>query len=383
MCLLKRKIFLLLLSSPAAEGHRQEAFEHLSSLGEIVNMKSFSHAEFVGKEVVKQLYLDKDKDNWNQGIEFGSTKSKAELCFDGKGDLQVYVIEANLDESTRIKEKQYLRNLWKKDKHSVHITDTIEEANTVVRMFFNENSRRFMKIERQQEFNSKKMFNMFNEYMDTMPKDTIEKETIAIEGSAVFDLLNIRSGKDIDYITRSKKFNLATTDIERHDENENQYHSDGIDEIITNPKYYFYYKGCKFIDILELLEYKKNRSKIGDEKDINDIKNIELFLQSNPQYGSYAGPRVSIIVPVYNTSVEYLSDCFDSIKSQSYQNTEVIIVDDGSNKETALWLADYVKETTNSKTGNEWLLIQQKNAGLSSARNSGYKIATRQIYTIS
>lgn len=40
-------------------------------------------------------------------------------------------------------------------------------------------------------------------------------------------------------------------------------------------------------------------------------------------------PLISIIVPVYNVEL-YIADCIESIVSQSYNNLELIIVDDGS-----------------------------------------------------
>ena len=40
-------------------------------------------------------------------------------------------------------------------------------------------------------------------------------------------------------------------------------------------------------------------------------------------------PQVSIIVPIYKTK-EYLGQCVQSLRSQSYSNLEIILVDDGS-----------------------------------------------------
>ena len=41
-------------------------------------------------------------------------------------------------------------------------------------------------------------------------------------------------------------------------------------------------------------------------------------------------PALSVIIPVYNTKIEYLSNCLDSIANSSLIDMEVIVVDDGS-----------------------------------------------------
>lgn len=370
---LKTSNIFVAIIFPTADGHRDEAFKRLSSLGEIVNMKSFRYNEFIGKEVIKQLYFNSRNDEWNYGLDFESATYKADLCFAGKGDLQIYVIEANLDETTRVKEKQYLRNLWGKDKHSIHITDTIEEANRVVRMFFNQNSRNFMKINRTQEFASQHMYELFNKYISLAPKSFIERDNIAIEGSAVLDLHGIRKGRDLDYISRKPEINFTSDGIERHSEEENLYHDISLDELLTNPQNFFYYKGCKFLTLEVLRNYKKNRFRdTKDKKDGQDIKMIDAFVgdfsdcDSNVDY-----PLVSVIVPVYNTPKKYLSPALDSISSQVYPNMEIIIVDDGSNENVAKFLDNYVKNQNNPH--QNWRLIHQKNMGLSGARNTGYR----------
>lgn len=83
---------------------------------------------------------------------------------------------------------------------------------------------------------------------------------------------------------------------------------------------------------------------------------------------------VSIIIPVHNTKKSYLIDCFESIRKQSYCHLEVIIVDDGSNKETADIIDKYVLSL--KKNGDtRWHVLRQNNKGLSNARNVGYSKA--------
>lgn len=54
-------------------------------------------------------------------------------------------------------------------------------------------------------------------------------------------------------------------------------------------------------------------------------------------------PLVSIIVPIYNVS-EFLPQCLDSLINQSYQNIEIIAVNDGSTDNSLEILNQYAQE---------------------------------------
>lgn len=75
-------------------------------------------------------------------------------------------------------------------------------------------------------------------------------------------------------------------------------------------------------------------------------------------------PKFSIIVPVYNVE-EYIDDCLKSIFNQSFKDYEVIVVNDGT-KDNSM---DIVKNY-------DVKVINQENAGLSAARNTGVKSST-------
>lgn len=77
---------------------------------------------------------------------------------------------------------------------------------------------------------------------------------------------------------------------------------------------------------------------------------------------------VSVIIPVYNTGV-ILKDCINSILNNDYQNIEILLIDDGSEKETA--------ELCNciSKSDIRIKVVHQDNGGVSSARNTGIEYA--------
>lgn len=79
-------------------------------------------------------------------------------------------------------------------------------------------------------------------------------------------------------------------------------------------------------------------------------------------------PEISVIVPVYKAE-QYLDRCVKSILEQTYQNFELILVDDGSPDNSPL-LCDKWAEND-----SRVYVIHKENGGASSARNAGLKIA--------
>ena len=79
-------------------------------------------------------------------------------------------------------------------------------------------------------------------------------------------------------------------------------------------------------------------------------------------------PAVSIIIPVYNVE-NYLAECVDSILGQTFQDIEILLVDDGSSDASGQMADDYAARDKRVK------VIHKENGGQSSARNAGMQIA--------
>ena len=79
-------------------------------------------------------------------------------------------------------------------------------------------------------------------------------------------------------------------------------------------------------------------------------------------------PEISVIVPVYKAE-QYLERCVKSILEQTYQNFELILVDDGSPDGSPILCDKWAKKDSRVH------VIHKKNGGASSARNAGLKIA--------
>ena len=83
---------------------------------------------------------------------------------------------------------------------------------------------------------------------------------------------------------------------------------------------------------------------------------------------------ISIIIPVYNSG-KTIYDCVESVLKSTYSNYEILIIDDGSNAETAEVCDKLVLKD------NRIIVIHQKNGGVSRARNCGIENANGKFIT--
>lgn len=83
---------------------------------------------------------------------------------------------------------------------------------------------------------------------------------------------------------------------------------------------------------------------------------------------------ISVIVPVYNTA-EQLLKCIESILNQTYEDIELILIDDGSTDGSETIVDKYAAKDSRIK------IVHQENQGESAARNKGLELATGDIIT--
>ena len=81
--------------------------------------------------------------------------------------------------------------------------------------------------------------------------------------------------------------------------------------------------------------------------------------------------KISVIIPAYNAE-KYLSETISSVQSQTYDDWELVIVNDGSKDNTATLAEGIAAQDLRVR------VVHQKNAGLSGARNSGLAVASAE-----
>jgi len=81
--------------------------------------------------------------------------------------------------------------------------------------------------------------------------------------------------------------------------------------------------------------------------------------------------KISIVIPAYNVE-NYIDKCLGSVTSQTYTNLEIIVVNDGSTDNTHSIIKKYISD-------KRIVYINQKNSGVSAARNAGIDASTGEL----
>ncbi len=85
-------------------------------------------------------------------------------------------------------------------------------------------------------------------------------------------------------------------------------------------------------------------------------------------------PKISVIIPIYNTEC-YIEQCITSVINQSYQNLDIICVNDGS-QDSSIDIVEHYQ-----KLDSRIRIINKSNGGISSARNLGLQYAQGSYIT--
>jgi len=224
--------------------------------------------------LLSQIYYGEE---WLGSVEddFKGSKGKLVECFKTFDSFDVIAFQANsLKDVLVIKDN--IRELFNIGKHSVHITDTKEEALRVARTVFNENTLHFLNYAKPNKYLS--THKKIDEFKAFLFKNKIEVEDTLIDSSLILSCYGLREAKDTDffyYKNNEIKFNVE--DINIHDE-ELKYYKLEKEELIYNPKNYFYFNDIKFISFEQLYKMKTLRA---EEKDNNDCSIMEAMLENN------------------------------------------------------------------------------------------------------
>jgi len=218
--------------------------------------------------LIKELYRG---ESWVGGMFPGDhCGGKFKLCYEDKPVIMYLIEFNNCNKIIEFKEK--CRELFKIGKHSLHISDEINDTFRIASSLLNDNSIHFLNNANNNIISDKirkYLIEFFNNY--SVNKDS---NNMCLTSSLIMELYGLRNAKDIDYIhINDSKIKIKMFGC--HDDNWIKYYKIPKNEIIYNPENYFYFNGFKFVSLNILKRMKQNRN---EEKDRNDLKLINKLI---------------------------------------------------------------------------------------------------------
>jgi glycosyltransferase involved in cell wall biosynthesis len=120
-----------------------------------------------------------------------------------------------------------------------------------------------------------------------------------------------------------------------------------------------------YLEIRKLRRLIKENRALGKTREHNYLGNGTAAEVESPDAGQTIHPLVSILIPAYNAE-EWIADTLRSAISQTWNNTEIIVVDDGSTDRTFAIAREFEKEGVH--------VLRQDNQGAAAARNTAYSL---------
>jgi hypothetical protein len=208
--------------------------------------------------------------NLEQG--FPGVSAKLVKCFAGSNPVIAIAFQAPTLSS--VKEiKTDIRNIFGIGKHSIHITDTKEEAVTVARLLFNDNAVHFLNYAKPSKFQS--TFDKIERFKCFLKKNEFNPNEFALDAGMVLSLYGLREASDIDYLYIGEAPITFDSDHINHHDDSLPYHGDSEADLVMDPANYFYFDDIKFVSFSQLYRLKKNRMHTKDKNDLLMMRGMD------------------------------------------------------------------------------------------------------------
>jgi hypothetical protein len=256
---------------PAAQGFEKEVEKAIPN---IVYRKKITINSNGAHNLLSKIYLG---EKWLGSREnnFSGSQEKLRGCFPNFSPVRVIVFQADtLKEVIKIKDD--VRNIFNVGKHSIHITDTKEEALAVVKMVLNDNSLHFLNHAKPNKYiTTHKKIDSYREFLNN---NNVNPTDVVLDSGIIMSIYGLRECSDVDYLIVDKsKISHEVPEIDCHEDSLIHHDIDKLN-LIYNPKNYFYFDELKFISFSQIYKMKMNRK---EEKDNNDCKIMDAMIEKN------------------------------------------------------------------------------------------------------
>lgn len=255
----------------AAFTARDRILEELSQKVTVWYEKTVQLTEIGKANLIRLIYAG---ENWLGPAKFGyrGALGKSKPCFPSNAPSYVSIIffRSNITPDELVAVKEHIRAGVSLGKHSIHITDTAEEALKIGSAILNNNGVHLLNNKRYDYCAS------FEQDLTTLKerlKDSnIETEDLCVVGSSTLAAYGIRDARDMDIIIAPNLIEMAEHEGLEISNAHWEAYSFNIRELIYDPNNYFIYEGIKFLSLDNLIKLKSSRREKKDKVDIALVK---------------------------------------------------------------------------------------------------------------
>ena len=253
----------------------QKCHSVIKQYGEIIIQKKIpAYSQTNAFNICRTFYLGA---KWigNHKNSWAGAKWKSDVCFNNSNGIIDVILFKPRQKKHSSKEslkkiKEEIRSIYNIHFHSIHSSDNQEESVNYAKIFFNTNTNLILK-KRQTKF-----FLKLEIFLEKLNEKKIESSDFIFSGSSVLAALGLRELKDIDLFHINKFHMPEGASSHNH---QIKYLNMDINELIFDPRNFFYYMNYKFLHPKVLLNLKKRRNEIKpNEKDLRDIEILHKFL---------------------------------------------------------------------------------------------------------
>lgn len=288
----------------SALAHKDRIIKQIGKAGRIHYDKVVQLSLTGQVNLVRIVYSGEE---WLGSAESGylGARVKSEPCFPPGAPSAVCVafLQPSVSPAELVDVKQRVRSELGMGNHSLHITDTCEEARRIgdavlsangLHLLNNKCYRRFAGFDRDLAALAR-----------ILDEGQVDREHVAVVGSGVLSIYGLRDGRDLDVVIAPDQ--IATAEQNGLEASNFHWESHGFDvhELLYDPRNHFRFESIKFLGLESLIKLKTAR---GEDKDSVDLSLIELMIDRESPFRARLA-RMALLLRLYS-NVTWLRSYF-------------------------------------------------------------------------
>ena len=255
---------------PVTQGREDEMTRTLQESGPILYRKSITISRRGRENLIKLLYRG---ESWlGDGIRPtpGLLQHVNQRFVDHEPVKFVFFVGGDEDKNRQAKSR--IRALFDLGNDPVHINDMHHQTISIAESVLNANSLHLLNHARSGGFrNFSELFRSFKEWL---AQEHLDSRLFCIDGSAVLAAYGLRDANDLDYLYAGEPVAQGPSSLVSCHNAELSHYDISLDDLVLDPRNYFYFDSVKFLAIHLIRKMKAAR---GEAKDLSDVYRIDVL----------------------------------------------------------------------------------------------------------